>query len=114
MTNNRHDEPPEIMPANPPPILPLPTTVADLGARFYEIFCDVSPLGTRDIAYFEALLEDFAHELDIHDELKRFHAWSLDKGIGAVKYPRSRFRDWLRRSRTFQRHYRPNARPTST
>lgn len=79
--------------------------VADLSEIFYNLFDDVRPLGQRDFAYFHGLLTDFGHQLDLVDELKRFQAWSLDKGNGAVQYPRSRFRDWLRRALDYRRHY---------
>jgi len=79
--------------------------VADLSEAFYNLFEDVQPLGQRDIAYFQGLLLDFGHHLDLHEELKRFQAWSLDKGDSAAQYPRSRFRDWLRRALAYRRHY---------
>jgi hypothetical protein len=79
--------------------------IADLSEIFYNLFDNVRPLGQRDLAYFHGLLTDFGQHLDLGDELKRFQAWSLDKGDGAVPYPRSRFRDWLRRALDYHRHY---------
>lgn len=91
----------EIMTASPPPKLATTMEVADLKVQFYTLFTDVKPLGAREQGYFEGLLLDFAHEIDVIDELKSFHAWSLDKG--SVN-PRSKFREWLKRSRRYNRH----------
>lgn len=88
------------------PVTPAtPDTVANLIELFYDLFPDASPLGNRDFAYFGTLARDFGESLDISEELKRFHAWSLDKAPGQVKYPRSRFRDWLRKTRQYRRYY---------
>ena len=89
-----------------PPVTPAtPEKVANLIERFYDLFPDAAPLGDRDFAYFGTLARDFGEGLDLDEEIKRFHAWSLDKAPGPVKYPRSRFRDWLRRTRHYRRHY---------
>ena len=106
MTSETHDaEPGEILPSDTPRVRVTAADVAGLSERFYDLFDDVHPLGQRDLAYFSALLTDFAHHLDLAEELKRFQAWSLDKGDGVVQHPRSRFRDWLTRALDYRRHY---------
>jgi len=91
-----------------PPSAPTPVVTADdvaaLSECFYDLFSDVRPLGARDLEYFRNLLTDFSATVDIGNELKRFQAWSLDKGATANPYPRSRFRDWLSRTRQYK-HY---------
>jgi|GEM_PF-5889917 len=99
-----HQDGEVLLSANPPPIAATRAAVQDVSAHFYELFSDLKPGGPRDLAYFEKLIEDFAHEVDIVEELTRFQAWSLDKGVNAVQYPRSRFRAWLQRARLYQRH----------
>lgn len=95
----------ELLPSDTPSIDVTPALVADLSERFYLLFADVKPLGQRDLAYFHGLLTDFGASLDLANELKRFQAWSLDKGDGTLQYPRSRFRDWLRRTLEYRRIY---------
>ena len=72
-----------------PPSAPTPTVTADdvaaLSERFYDFFSDVPPRGARDLEYFRGLLLDFSASVDIADELKRFQAWSLDKGIHCIR-----------------------------
>lgn len=95
----------ELLPSDTEAASATDAEVADLSEVFYNLFDDVRPLGQRDLAYFHGLLIDFGHHLDLGDELKRFQAWSLDKGDGAAQYPRSRFRGWLRRAMDYRRHY---------
>ena len=91
-----------------PPSTPTPTVTADdvatLSECFYDLFSDAPPRGARDLEYFRSLLSDYGASVDIGDELKRFQAWSLDKGTTASMYPRSRFRDWLKRTRQYKHH----------
>jgi hypothetical protein len=94
----------ELLPSDVEIIVPTSIDIANLSEIFYDLFSDIRPLGQRDLAYFRGLLVDFGHH-DIREELKRFHAWSLDKGDGAVQNPRSRFRSWLRRTRDNSRYY---------
>jgi hypothetical protein len=100
----------ELLPGDTPEPAVTSCDVADLTESFYLLFSDVRPLGQRDLAYFHGLLEDFGYQLDLGEELKRFQAWSLDKGDGTVKHPRSRFRDWLRRALDYRRHYATSGR----
>lgn len=95
----------ELLPADVPPADVTPALVADLSERFYELFADVQPRGPRDLAYFYRLLVDFGAQLDVAEELNRFHAWSLDKGGETLANPRSRFRGWLRKGLTYHRHH---------
>ncbi len=57
----------------------------------------------RDYAYFSDLIEDFADKLDITEELKQFHAWTLDQSPEKKINYRSRFRLWLRSAAQYQR-----------
>jgi len=75
---------------------------AKLSVLFYNLFPAVIPRGMRDDSYFEALLQDFGSDFDIDEEMKRFHAWTLDRPQGPANSPRSRFRDWMLRTRTYR------------
>ena len=77
---------------------PPPTASAMLISRFYDLFTETRPLGVPDFAYFDGLVADFGDALDLMEEMKRFHAWSLDRASSGVviQHPRSRFRNWLR------------------
>ena len=55
----------------------------------------------KDRKYFSRLILEF-HDLDIAEELKQFHAWSLDQPESKKIYYRSRFRSWLKTSREFR------------
>jgi len=55
----------------------------------------------KDRKYFSRLITEF-HDLDIAEELKQFHAWSLDQPDDKKIYYRSRFRSWLKMSRQFR------------
>lgn len=94
----------EILPSDTRPAAMTNEHVADLSESFYLLFSDVRPLGQRDLAYFHGLLTDFDHLLDVTEELKKFQAWSLDKGDGKLQNPRTRFRGWLRNAVDFRRH----------
>ncbi|MGE4232044.1 MAG: hypothetical protein AB7F43_01830 [Bacteriovoracia bacterium] len=61
----------------------------------------------KDFNFFLYLFEDFP-DLDIEEELKQFHAWTLDQDPEKPIYYRSRFRTWLKRSRQMKmRRRRP-------
>jgi hypothetical protein len=68
---------------------------------FYNLFRECAPKGERDISYASALIADFGSDLDLFEELKNFHAWTIDRPDGPVRYPRSQFRRWLKRSRFY-------------
>ncbi len=56
----------------------------------------------KDPVYFELLLEEFI-ELDLLQELKLYHTWTLDmKGGSPIPY-RTMFRIWLKYSRSRNR-----------
>jgi hypothetical protein len=93
-----------VQPAVLEPSVPLSTT-DELSTLFYGLFPDATPRGMRDNSYFDALLRDFSTEFDIDEEMKRFHAWTLDQPQGPIVSPRSRFRDWMLRTRTYR--FRP-------
>jgi hypothetical protein len=48
----------------------------------------------RDAAYWGALAQDFP-EVDLLEQLKIFHAWSLDRFNGKTATYRLSFRKWL-------------------
>jgi hypothetical protein len=73
-----------------------------LGNLFYELFPDATSRNGRDLIYFISIIKDFSNELDVEEELKRYYAWTLDRPQHHESSPRSRFRDWLLRSRTFR------------
>ena len=103
MTDSRLDDFSEMIPSDPPPVPATMLDIAALSTLFYERFGDVVPLGKPDRMYFDGLMNDFGVELNLDEEMKRFVAWSLDKG-GIVQYPRSRYRDWLCRARDRRRN----------
>lgn len=76
----------------------------DFLEAFYALFLESPPSGKRDISYALALIEDFGMDLDIFEELKNFHAWTLDRPNGGAFYPRSQFRRWLKRARSYKFH----------
>lgn len=57
----------------------------------------------KDPTYFWRLIDEF-YELDILEELKQYHAWSLDQPDDKKIAYRSRFRTWLKTSLNFKRH----------
>jgi hypothetical protein len=57
----------------------------------------------KDHPYFRRLIDDFS-ELDVEEELKQFHAWTLDQAAGKKIYYRSRFRTWLKTALSFLRN----------
>lgn len=63
---------------------------------------------SKDPAYFSRLLEDFC-DLNILEELKSYHAWTLDQPAEKKIFYRSRFRSWLKTAVRFQQgaYYRP-------
>jgi len=83
------------------PCIPSSAT-EELGTLFYSLFPSTTPRGERDFSYFDALVHDFGTEFDIDEEMKRFHAWTLDRPQGPITSPRSRFRDWMLRTRTYK------------
>lgn len=76
---------------------------AILIARFYDFFTEARPQSQLDFVYFDGLVADFGDKLDILEEMKQFHAWALDQHGPAIRQPRSRFRNWLIRARTYRR-----------
>jgi hypothetical protein len=56
---------------------------------------------TKDSKYFAMLIEEFS-DLDIEDELRQYHAWTLDQPDDKKIYYRSRFRSWLKRARDYR------------
>ena len=52
----------------------------------------------KNRTYLEVLLKDFGKNMDLSEELKKFHAWYLDSPPSGKFYPRSKFRNWLSRS----------------
>ena len=55
----------------------------------------------KDPPYFLRLLTDFG-DLDLLDELKQYHAWTLDQPQTKKIHYRSRFRSWLKLSLQFR------------
>lgn len=55
----------------------------------------------KDLKYFSRLIEEFS-DLDITEELKQFHAWTLDQPDDKKIYYRSRFRSWLKTARDYR------------
>lgn len=55
----------------------------------------------KDRRYFARLIDEF-NDLDLGEELRQFHAWTLDQADGKKIYYRSRFRSWLKTSRDFK------------
>lgn len=55
----------------------------------------------KDRKYFSRLIDEFG-DLDIAEELKQFHAWTLDQPDDKKIYYRSRFRSWLKTARDFK------------
>jgi hypothetical protein len=55
----------------------------------------------KDRRYFSRLVEEF-FDLDVGEELKQFHAWTLDQPDDKKIYYRSRFRTWLKTARDFK------------
>lgn len=62
----------------------------------------------KDLAYFLRLLGDFS-DLNVFEELKQYHAWTLDQPETKKIYYRSRFRSWLMTSVQMKLH--PKHRP---
>jgi hypothetical protein len=54
----------------------------------------------KDRRYFSRLIDEFA-DLDLGEELRQFHAWTLDQPDDKKIYYRSRFRSWLKTARDF-------------
>jgi hypothetical protein len=50
----------------------------------------------KDIRFFSILLEEFPDQ-DLLEELKLFHAWTMDVD-SKITTPRIRFRKWIRNS----------------
>lgn len=55
----------------------------------------------KDPRYFSRLIDDFP-SVDIEEELKQFHAWTLDQSQDKTIYYRSRFRSWLKKSMEYK------------
>ena len=55
----------------------------------------------KDTRYFDLLIAEFS-DLDIEDELRQYHAWTLDQPDDKKIYYRSRFRSWLKKARDFK------------
>lgn len=55
----------------------------------------------KDPKYFNRLIGEFT-DMDIEEELKQYHAWTLDQPEEKKIYYRSRFRSWLKTSRQYQ------------
>lgn len=60
----------------------------------------------KDPKYFNRLISEFS-ELDIDDELRQYHAWTLDQSDHKKIYYRSRFRSWLKTSLLFKNSTKP-------
>lgn len=56
---------------------------------------------TVDQKYFSWLLRDFP-QLDIEEELKQYHSWTLDQTNKNKINHHSRFRLWLKRAQKYQ------------
>lgn len=54
----------------------------------------------KDRSYFTRLIDEFT-DLDLGEELRQFHAWTLDQPDDKKIYYRSRFRSWLKTARDF-------------
>lgn len=55
----------------------------------------------KDRKYYSQLIDEFG-DLDIAEELKQFHAWTLDQPDDKKIFYRSRFRSWLKTARDFK------------
>jgi hypothetical protein len=55
----------------------------------------------KEQKYFNRLINEFT-DIDLFDELKQFHAWTLDQSDDKKIYYRSRFRSWLKTARDFK------------
>ena len=71
--------------------------------QFFGLFPDTEPRGQSDRAFFRELVVDFGNEVDLIEESKRFHAWSLDNASENARNLRGRFRDWMNRTRIYRR-----------
>ena len=61
-----------------------------------------------DRKFFTLLIQDF-NTLDVLDELKNYHAWTLDQvRSGRAVNHHSRFRHWLKRALQMQHDHRRN------
>ncbi len=63
----------------------------------------------KDRKYFARLIDEFA-DMDLSEELRQFHAWTLDQPDDKKIYYRSRFRSWLKTSRDFN-HFKTKILP---
>jgi hypothetical protein len=75
-----------------------------LGALLKFLSCsfDKYPFDeNKDSKYFNLLIQDFT-DLDIGDELRQYHAWTLDQPDDKKIYYRSRFRSWLKTARDYK------------
>jgi hypothetical protein len=69
----------------------------DLIFKYLETYFMDFPLNRhKDKVYFTILLDDFSG-LDILNEMKLFHVWTIDNGAG-LSNPRLSFRKWLMRA----------------
>lgn len=55
----------------------------------------------KDARYFNLLIEEFVG-LDVFDQLRQYHAWTLDQPDDKKIHYRSRFRSWLKRALDYQ------------
>lgn len=63
----------------------------------------------KDRKYFARLIDEFA-DMDLSEELRQFHAWTLDQPDDKKIYYRSRFRSWLKTARDFN-HFKTKILP---
>jgi len=68
---------------------------ATLQRLFARLFSEQAQRGMNDLIYFECLLQDFGGNIDLINDLKQFHAWSLDQPSTRRINHRARFRLWL-------------------
>ncbi len=54
----------------------------------------------KDPRYFKLLFDEFP-TLNIEEEVKQYHAWTLDQDEGKKIFYRSRFRSWLKMAKRF-------------
>ena len=86
----------------------IPDPLDQIIAFIQEAFDDFAIDERIDRKFFALLTQDF-DTIDVLDELKNYHAWTLDQPRnGRAINHHSRFRHWLKRALLMRSGNRPN------
>lgn len=94
----------------PPKSRPVEKSI-ELKLVAQRLFTQMNPESPDDQIFFQELLLEFSNQLDVLDQLKKFHAWCLDQHPQRILNCRFRFRSWLGNAAEYQKNKKPTEPP---